>query len=551
MPETQALATRPARTLSAQRTKAIVNLQRRLWGRTISENPSIVVMACLLGLYGVGAQLMASVLIADQLLVGNFTILIAACGLGTLLYLLLGIVMPSAEGRLQPQAYAIYPLRASDLRPGAAICLLMQVRAIIALGCTLTTAVVGAVSLARGGLAGWIVPLCLGMIAALLVTIGLGEVVSGLLGASSTRVSRERSAVVGSVGMMVVILGFNALSSGWLGHTDGAQITIAGQVAGWTLAAGPGAVASFASGDVLGGLERSVVVVAILAGLVKVWTRQLDEGLTEPLGQAAASAKKAETVRGQAVPTLLPGLRWGVGPMIFSRAARYLARDSRLLSSIVMYPMLAVMFLVMGQAQGSPFMSYFGLYFLAISPATYGSNDFGYDGPSNWLHLASNVPARTLLRARHLAGLVPGGITMLVYLIGLWVLTDDPVLMMILTVGAIGVFCSSSGVGVLLSVFNPYPMSAPGTNPWGDRSGFSSAAFLSAFGAMLISWLPVAPGVVVALIGYTQDAYGLVGVGCVLTIVIALAALIAAQRAATAKLGRNYPEIFEKVRRYT
>ena len=43
---------------------------------------------------------------------------------------------------------------------------------------------------------------------------------------------------------------------------------------------------------------------------------------------------------------------------------------------------------------------------------------------------------------------------------------------------------------------------SPGTSPWADKSGYSGAAFIAVFALMFLGWIPVAPGVVLFLLGY-------------------------------------------------
>src|SRR5690625_4262920 len=60
----------------------------------------------------------------------------------------------------------------------------------------------------------------------------------------------------------------------------------------------------------------------------------------------------------------------------------------------------------------------------------------------------------------------------------------------------------SAALSLLLTAFNPYPVAPPGTSPWADKSGYSGGAFLAAFALMFLGWIPVAPGVVLFLLGY-------------------------------------------------
>lgn len=542
------------RQLKSRRTRALLGLQAKLWWRSLSSNAASMVMDSLFLLYGAG--IMIASLFGALEIVSNTDqpqAVGALCALGTLAYLFIGLIMASAEGRMLPEQYCFLPLLVKDIRVPALVSSFFQVRALIALMVTLSTTIGGVVGLVRTGKAAWILPFALAMALTLLFTMLLGEVFALFSTTFATRSSKERKGVMSVLIFMVVMLGFGSFSfigqrideSG--GDMSGLLriLNIAIAVGSWSLGALVSGVVNLSQAMPIAGACQLLVGVAILALTVYYWNRLLGRSLTEPMRSVGGEQKTHKRNIGK-TPVLLPGLKWGAGAMIFSRAFRYFVRDSRLQMSLIVYPLLAA-YLIVIPSNGA---EVFFLLLFAVTPALLGSNDYGYDGPSNWLHFSGPVSIKKLVVFRHLASIAPALIVSTVC-IGLCLAFMDARQTLAQFLGLVlGVAIGSSGVAILLSAFNPYPMAVPGTNPWRDKSGFSGSAFITSMAAMFGSLVPVLPGAVVFLIGFFKDNATLKAVGGVVAIAVPALAYLLLLRASIKRVESRYPEIFEKVRNF-
>lgn len=495
-------------------TRLLLSLQWRLWKRTVSGNPAITMMAVLAGFYALIGLVTGSVLVFQGLTSGPSTLVAAVVGAGVLGYLMLALFMPSGEGQLRPTSFTLLPVTSRELTPAMAISTMMQARGVIAAICTLVTLTVATVAAATGGRA-WlilvVVPMTLlGLVTALL----LGELLAAVIG-SGGRVSRERTGVFGMLVFLVVVVGYSLVTSSGIGT---AEIELFGRILSWTpMGATGGVIAAVAQGSwVIAVLQLLIAVATIILG-TWWWRNRIDRELRAPLDAGTSATEEKET-RGQR-RLLLPGVPDTPAGAVFSRAFRYLRRDSRLLPSVIMVPLMGVFFLVQGLL-GQSGMIYFGAVFMALLAGTVASNDFGYDGPAGWLHLVTGVPPRTQLLARHAASAAPMFGMLLLYVVVMVILAPDTGLAALVGIAAVGMLGTSLGVALLLTTFNPYPTSKPGTNPWSDKSGYSGAAFIAAFTAIFLGWIPSAPGGAMMLIGHGSGAVGLIVSGVVLALLL-------------------------------
>ncbi len=534
--------------LAKQRLKALISLQFKLWRRNLASNPAYIIMGLIFTIYGLCGAILCGLLVYGSIRDGYYLTLSAACAGGFIIYQIIVFMMPSAEGRLLPEQYAHLPLTSADLSLPALICSTFQLRAILALLCTVATTIGAGLALGSIGLGWAIVPLIIAMLACLVLTLLAGELVALAISHVTSRRSKEFLSALGLILFVGLSMSFYLFSpkEGEEFSFQISDLATASQIGAWTFGAGPAAALNLATGQWLVGLGQLFVTVGLFVLSVLGWRKLLSQGLIAPLQKAVRKEKK--TKRPSGVPVLIPGFRYASGQMIFSRSLRYFARDPRLLMSLAVFPVLLVFVLVTPFNEAFMFMGpYFG-YFFAISPALFASNIFGYDGPSNWLHLNAPLKTSTLLISRMLAMILPCLILALAGVSALaWRLPDKGLLPFIIAT-AVGAFISSIAVGLWLSVYNPYPMAKPGTNPWRDKSGFSSGAFLASIGSMFGSLVPIAPGLIVMLLGRSNAMAFVVGV--VLTVIVPIILVLIVFYFSNRRLSTHFPEIFAKVARY-
>lgn len=524
-------------------TRLLLSLQWRLWKRTLAGNPAIKITAALAGFYALLGLLGGAVLAVQGLGNGPTPLFSAVIGGGVVGYLLLALFLPSGEGQLRPASFSSLAITARELLPATAIATLLQTRGVIAAVCTLVTMVVATVAVVVAGPA-WLILVIVPMLLISLVTaLMLGEFIAIMIG-SGGRVSRERTGVIGILLFLVVVVGYNFLATSGIGL---AEISLVGSILAWTpLGAAGGVVAAAAASQWLVALAQLIIALVTIVAFTWWWRVGLDRGLRAPLDSGRSSGRERKASRRG---LLLPGVPYTPGGVIFARAFRYLRRDSRLLPSVLMIPLLGVIFLVQG-ILGESELIYFGLLLMALLAGSLAANDFGYDGPASWLHLVTGVNARTQLLARHAASAAPMVIMISGYAVVVVILAPDTGFAVLAGIAALGVLCTSLGIGLFLTTFNPYPTAPPGTNPWSDKSGFSGAAFIAAFATMLLGWIPSAPGIVLLIIGYGGGSPGVLVTGILLALVVPGILYVTAMVVCTRYITGRRVRIHDKVRNW-
>lgn len=514
-------------------TGLLVRLHRTLWWRSMRGNSAAAIMGVLIFLYAVigMVSLFITIMMLDP--ADRAWAMVGTVGLGTFSYLVVTVLIPSGESQISPAEFASLPVTARDLVPAMAWAALLNSRGILAALVTLVSTVFAVWQFGPG----WIP----GMVLSLVLTLLLGEVIR-VFSAGSGRASRERLNVLSGVLVMGMIFGFNLLMSYGV---ENIPLDVIGRVLGWTpVAAAAGTTAALFDATFLTALGMLAVAAATLALGVWFWHSTIARRLTAPL-----DAVTPEENRREESALLLPGLPDTPGAMIYSRALRYFRRDPRLLGSLAVFPILALFIVVQGTTVDELNL-FLGVIVLSLISGSIASNDLGYDGPASWVHIAAGVPARTLLLARHLAQLTPTLVLLFVIQVLTLVLARSHGLAVLVVIASFGIVISVAGLALVLSTHNPYPTAKPGTNPWADKSGFSGAAFVAAFGSLLVGWLPVAPGAGLLIYGHLAGQWWAIALGVVL--VLGLPALVywLCLRASVRRVETGMPEIYARVARW-
>ncbi|MEJ5996992.1 hypothetical protein [Corynebacterium sp. H130] len=514
-------------------TRPLLRLQRALWRRSIGANSRLILMIVVVYLYALGAALSLFAVAWGPLADAQATVLPALCGIGVLTYLLVSAFMPDGENQLQPETLSALPISSRTLFKAHAVVAVLNSRGLLVLLLTTITGVVAALTL---GFSWALIPM---MFLQLVTTLVMGETWTCLLARQTDRKVEERRRTLASVAGVVIVLGINVLN-GMSAHLTKPLFEL-GAVLAWTPFAAPsGVIASLIAGNWWAALGQFVITVVSLIGLTWMWYRTLSNRLVAPLNSRVV--RETAKVSSSLLVPLAPRNRFGI---VYSRALRYFRRDTRLGPQLFMLPIVAVLFGYQGVMFGN---WYAGAVTMAFLVATVVANDFGYDGPANWVHLVTAVPAKTLVFGRHLAMITPHIITLMLYCIVMIALTPNKLHAVVTTVVALALFATGAAVGMLFSVHNPFPVAEPGTNPWQDRSGYSSAAFVSAFGALLGCWIPLLPGLVVIVYGAITHSSSYLVAGAGICALVAAIAYYMVSRHCIKYVDEHYPEIFYKVR---
>ncbi|WPF65321.1 MULTISPECIES: hypothetical protein [unclassified Corynebacterium] len=523
-------------------TKTIIKLHTTLWGRTIKSNPSVLIMALVMGLYVVLGMASLGLLMFFEVQEGNTFVIPVAIATGIFTYVLLTAMMPSGEQQVTARDLAILPITPKQVTSGLWWTLFLHSRAFMAVFCTVVTALV--VCLAAGSITAVLVGIPF-FVVSLLTTILGGEVVGRFLGRGAT--GKDRLAALGTLGLVGLILGFNVV----VNNGNEVPLDTLGKVLAWTpFGAVGGAVGASISGQWAIAVAQGVIALVTLGAVLWLWNRGVAQDMREPQIHSAAAKKKKKKERTgkEGLPTIfLPGLKHTAGAAIFSRALRYMRRDSRMMGSLLPLPFVLVFFLYRAYEDGG-MSGYMGAFILSFVLSASAANDIGYDGPGGWLHIVSGVRARTLLLARHAGTLAIMAVLMVLYYVVLLLILPDRGLTLTILPAVLGYAITGAATSLYLTVYNPFPTSRPGTNPWSDRSGYSSAAMLSGFMFLLTGWIPLIPGIVGLGMGRTQDMPWVTVLGGIAAVVIPLVIYIVVIRRCVGKLEKNWPEIYGKVR---
>lgn len=530
--------------------KTIISLHWLLWRRSLRSNSAMLVMQlfmlmfALMGLFSIMAFMGLG--IAEH----SYEAFVGAVCVGITSYVIAAIMMPSGEGQLNPESFATLPVTSKEILPSLVLIQILQTRGVLALACTVITTVVSSIAFAVAGVGvGVLVLVIVVNILSFITAVVLAEALALLLNSTATEAKKKNSkAIISIVAYMVGIIGFVALFNN-LDTDPMLQLTQLGRIAQWTpFGAAAGIATSLAQGRWLVAIATTAITALSIGGGMYIWHASVQHRLVAPLDNGQAGGKIGGGRRQARGSILISWLPYSPAAAVFSRSFFYSLRDSRVLMNIVIIPFMAVYFVVLSQS-GGPLMYLIAIWVLVVISANSASNDYGQDGPSNWLHLTSGISARELVPARHWGGLILP--VLMVWVVNLGFLIYRPerstVLVMLL---AVGLQFSVLAIAVSLSVFNPFPTAKPGTNPWQDKSGYSAAAFITVITGFLLGWAPVLPGGVVVLLGLNSGNNALLIGGVIIGIVIPLLCYWAALRLAIRQVDRQYPEIFAKVRAF-
>ena len=524
-------------------TSTLLKLHCTLWARNLKANAAAVMIPICLLLYGLlGLASLGALAAADiSIGTGKMQALAVAPAVGTLAFIVITLIMPSGENQLSARELSALPVRLKDITPALAIASILNLRAPVSVLLSIAYAVAGSVILAANGKALFIVPFCLGMLFALVLTLVLVDLAL-YVGATVAELSSTSLKVLGALAVFLLIFGSNRLAS--LAGSDFPLGTV-GEGLAWTPVGAPvGWALALAQGQLAVALAQVLIAAASLGAAVWAWHRLLRlqferRTLFSPAHQRRGKAKGISRFS-------LGTLSYrGPAAMEFTRSLRYIFRDSRLIGTIIMQPILAIVFIIQGFTTDSVMPS-IGALFLGLFGGMVATNDFGYDGPSLWVKMAAPVRPRTLLYARHWAHLAPTAITFVLSAAVLFTVSADKALTGCLMVVALGILISSAGLSLLLSTFNPFATARPGGSMWADKSGYSASAFLSAILSLFIGWTPIIPGVIPMAIGYGSNMV-LVALGFILVIAVPVACYIVALRVSGKRVDNSLPEIYAKV----
>lgn len=443
-----------------------------------------LLFAVFLGGLGGGLFLFAR-LIQDARLATD--VVAIAFGLLLVTWVLAPIVTAGAEGTLEPDRLALFPLSPRQLMPG------MLLAAVVGFGGLTTVLVlIGVV----GGTAP-VSPLALITVAAvaceLLVCVGASRLVTtAISGAARSRRWRDLALFIGPVLALVINLGIQAGSRAALPTGPGVD-TSRGPEAVHTMASiarflpsGPAALAVGHARDGRIGLAfvslAGSVVVLVVA--VALWGRVLQRVLTSSGG--GAGAKLGGSARRPLLPTWLPFLPANRLGAVAAKELRLTWRDPRQRAAVLgalcaaVFP--AFSFRVLFSTNPKLVLAAALPAYMLAATAT---NQYGYDGAAHWTNVAAGDDPAADLGGKNLARLL---IALPFVLVLAWLATwraGDTRFVLPALALAVAAFGVNLGLANVASVMAPLPMPDNPSNVFSaGNSGRGLAAAGPALGVM-------------------------------------------------------------------
>ncbi|MCS4536305.1 hypothetical protein [Corynebacterium sp. HS2168-gen11] len=529
-------------------TKLLVTLQLKLLWRSLRSNTSAMVMAGILLFYGSIGIAFFLFSFSTEFLNGEHQALPGIIAFGILIYLIAAVMYPAGETQITPEALSPYPISVRELAPRLMLLQLLQVRSVLVIISTTATLVLTIVLSISQGLFSW--PLLIGaiviMIASAFLTLGLGEVLVGSLTSTSTASTVKDKRSYLSIGAMLLlfVLYLKVVADPQSSFLSFSKI---GAILQWTPLGAPGlSIVGILNGQYGHAAYGTILTLATVCAIVIVFYWNTARHLIAPL--AVETTRSTHTSGAKQRKLLLPGLPATPGSAIFSRSLRNILHDSRQNTQLFMLGAMSMVFFYFGFSQSAAF-GFSGVFVLVYVTATLAMNDYGYDGPANWIHLTSSVPARVLVPARHFASVVIPYTYACIYLLATVALFEPKVAIMVIGHGIAACLVGGS-IGLLLSTYNPFPTATPGTNPFHDRSGASGSALFNALILLFAIWPPLIPGIALGIYAIITGKTVFIAVSIIVSLIIVLAFYAFAMKLAIRRVEGHYPEIFAKVRTF-
>lgn len=513
--------------LTSPLTSSLVRFHLTLLRRQFSAQKMLAFQAAVLILYAVAISVAIAFWIAPSTL-------IAYSSIGILALWFFHYTLPAPEHQIDVERFISLPLSGAQLRPAMIAIEILQSRGIASVLCSLITAVGGSLALASTGDPVLIPVYLVGIVVSWATAITGATAIRTVAAAGSERSKQFRSVI----GMMLGM----GLYFAFINNANPQTFTHVLTVLGWTpFGAAVAPAQMLHSGDTVQAIATGVLGVVYLLGAWKLVQIGLNRELTEVAPAASARSGRPAT------SLLLPGLPYTQFGGLFSRTVRYVKRDSRMVVGNLIMVTMALGFLFYGHFAdtGTQWVS---LYFIAMIPLN-GANTFGYDGPGSWTVLVTPTAPGKQLTVEALAyGVLALPPTLLVLTIlgffenfsGIWLAASIAMIC--------AVVCAFA-LAMVLSAFNPYPTSKPGTNPMKDRSANNSNAWVTSL-LVLLGFIPLI-GPPLGMMLYAVNTAGVLSPlffgGAALGVVVAALLCVFGWRVSTKRANEKMPEIYAKV----
>ncbi|MBA3489719.1 MAG: hypothetical protein H0T78_09295 [Longispora sp.] len=399
-------------------------------------------------------------------------------------WFLLPLVYSGVDETLQPNRFAMIPIRRRALLAGLLAAAFLGIPAFCTFAASMAFVIIGFI---LGGPVGGITALVGIVLGAVLCVVASRAVTSGFAAALRSRKAKDHSAVL-SMLSVVMIWPMMTLPSFLFSAEHGATLAEAAAILRWSPFAAPYvAWYDITLGDVWLGVAKLAGTVAVIALLLWWWSQTIDSAKLAT-SKNSGSVKKVKGLPlglfGRAPDTVF-GAIMAVNIRMFWRDPR---RRSALVASMGLAVVLPLIWTVTGDGV---MLALLGSWIGINLVNTLVANQFGYDGAAYGLHVATGVRARTEFAVRTCVFALFAIPLSTVVVVTLGFLDGQSGRI----IGSLGVTYAAIGVTLgamsIMSVYAPYSL-PPSTNPFAMNTGGCAAA-LPQLVSMFVVLVMVAP----------------------------------------------------------
>jgi ABC-2 type transport system permease protein len=489
----------------------IVGLKWQLLRNGLRRSTPQLVGLILGGVYGLSVLVvLVSGLVALRFAVPSdvaATVVIIGGSALTLGWALFPVIAYGVDETLDPARFATFAVPRRELVLGLLMSSLVSVPA----GVTVILGLTTVITWSRSVLALLVAPVAAAV--GVLTCVALSRVTSTAFSAMS-RHRRGREAV--SVLVLLLAVGFGVAGSSIMKRLSSpGLLSHLADVLGWTpLGLAWSVPAEIVNGATASGLLRLVLAVITLLTSLLAWDYLLRNALENPRGTTGDRSSTRDTGLGWFAR--MPPTPTGA---VAARSITSWRRDPRYISSVALMLLLPLGLLLPPLSGGSR------LWSLAMAPAAgfllgwSMHNDIAYDGTAFWAHVATGVSGRAdrvgrlAPTAMAASFLLPAYATLACALTGRW--SVWPALFGV----GLGFLLTGFGVANVMSALKPYPVPAPGENPFGAPPGSSALTVVVqavAGTAVFLLNIPLLAVGLGALVGHTWMGWLCVGLAVAL-----------------------------------
>ena len=528
------------------RTRTLLSLQAKLWGRALAKSPQQLLGNLLIAAFIISQCILLGVWSASEYRNhGDASMFVITMALGSVLYLIVSALSPDSESQVEPTQLATLPLSAKDILPGLFATKFLQTGSLIATVNTIVMAIFGWQAL---GADNWIygTAWALSCVGQLLLTLALGEAISLFMSRAGSTKFKERLNFISGLAVMVIVIvivtALNALSAS-ADPIQGVDFSALLPYAAWLpFGAFANSAARLADPALAGPvplLSLAIALVTLLAA-AWLWYTALRNLIRTPL-RATSSQASSRATRHSIVLPWAPHNQLGA---LYSQAIKYWLRDSRQLLPLLTFPLMAGMYIALSQVSGDSFTSWFSLFFLSVAGGSLLPNSIGMDGPTSWVHLSVGVTAKNYVWSRWLAAFTVMIGWMVLFSVVLGFMNGWTHAWVLSVASALYVLALTLSFGLLVAGTFASPTPPPSVSAFRQKNNGSFASTILMMVFTLIAGIAVLPGVVAYIV--LENLW--LGILLQLPITAGLVWLI--MFFAAKRLDKNWVTLFNKVKHW-